>query len=80
MVAELFEIPNKHHKWHFGLADGQNHNEFMHWVNHPMKDEFHCWVYHCLYDHAHLGWEELLRIGEIWIDMSVIYQKFVSVK
>ena len=39
-----------------------------------MQDEFHCWLYHCLYDHTPLGWEALLRIGHIWVNLSVIYQ------
>jgi len=58
------------HRW------SSNHNEFLHQTNHPMKDQFHCWLYHCLYDHTHLNWEDILRIGTIWIDIKVDYQYF----
>lgn len=58
------------------IADGQNHNEFQNW-NHPMKDEHHCWLYHSLYDHAHLSWNDILRIGSIWIDIKTCHQKII---
>jgi lysyl-tRNA synthetase class I len=58
------------HRW------SANHNEFIHHKNHPMKDDFHCWLYHCLYDHTDLKWEDILRIGTIWIDIKVDYQYF----
>lgn len=50
-----------------------NHNEFCNW-NHPMKDEYHCWWYHCLYDHNNLSWEDMKKIGNIWSDIKVQYQ------
>ena len=74
ILAELSE----HFKSEYpcrGIADGNNHNETQFW-DHPMKDEHHCWLYHCLYDHTHLGWIDLLRIGTIWVDIHVYYQKF----
>jgi hypothetical protein len=39
-----------------------------------MRGEHHCWWFHHLYDHTHLGWEDLLRIGHIWGDVKVCYQ------
>jgi len=39
-----------------------------------MQGECHCWLYHCLYDHTPLVWEDLLRMGHIWVNLSVIYQ------
>jgi hypothetical protein len=39
-----------------------------------MQGEFHCWLYHCLYYHTGLRWDDLLRIGHIWINMQVRYQ------
>ena len=58
----------------WGLDDGDNHNIAQYIDGHPMQGEFHCWLYHCLYDHTPLGWEDLLRIGHIWVNMPVIYQ------
>ena len=61
---------------HWGLADGNNHNEFEHWEDHPMQGEFHCWLFHCLYDHTHIGWANILRIGEVWIDIDFRLQRW----
>jgi len=55
--------------------DDTNHNEFhIRYDPHNMKDEHHCWLYHCLYDHTELTWEDILRIGSFWIDIKVRYQ------
>lgn len=64
------------------IGDGANWNDRMNKIygHHPMKDEHHCWMYHCLYDHTDLGWANILRIGEIWLDINVIYQHWVDVK
>jgi len=63
----------------YGIADGNNHNEYEGWEDHPMRDEHHCWLYHCLYDHAHLSWINMLRIGSVKISMDVQYQKILTV-
>ena len=55
-----------------------NHNTFQHW-EHPMSNEYHCWLYHCLYDHTDLGWSNILRIGEIWLDVDIEFQTFITV-
>ncbi len=54
----------------FGFgAINRNHAEF------PKEgDELHCWLYHCLYDHAHLDWRDLLRVARIDVDMMVTHQ------
>jgi hypothetical protein len=52
----------------------ENHNEFLGWENHPMKDENHSWWYHCLYDHTDLGFKDMAKIGIIWSDIEVSYQ------
>ncbi len=65
----------------FGIGDGMNHNDVppdsslapAFWAEH------HCWLYHCLYDHSGLRWNDLLRIGHIWVDMQVIHQYEVAV-
>jgi len=60
------------------LGGNVNHNEFQHWPDHPMKDEFHCWLYHCLYDHTELGWIDILRIGSIWVEIKCDLQNFIE--
>jgi hypothetical protein len=57
-----------------GLDDGINHNAFQQRDGHPMQGEYHCWLYHCLYDHTDLWFDDMLRIGHIWVNMPVIYQ------
>ena len=64
----------RHPEDHWGLDDGVNYNIAHAIDGHPMQDEFHCWLYHCLYDHTPLTPEGLLRIGHIWVNISVIYQ------
>ena len=58
------------------LGDGRNWNEFRHQQDHPMHGEFHCWLFHCLYDHTHIGWANILRIGEVWIDIDFRLQRW----
>jgi len=60
------------------ISDGVNHSEFQHWDNHIMQKEHHCWFYHCLYDHTDLGWVDILRIGSIWVDVAIEYQRIVD--
>jgi len=57
-----------------GIDDGINHNVFQGIDGHPMQGEFHCWLYHCLYDHTDLWFNDLLRIGHIWVELQVRYQ------
>ncbi len=59
---------------YFGIDDGINHNAFQQRDGHPMQGEFHCWLYHCLYDHTDLWFDDMLRIGHIWVNMPVTYQ------
>ena len=57
-----------------GIGSGDNYNEFQFMEGHLRQAEHHCWLYHDLYDHAGLQWEDLLRIGDIRVDLKVIYQ------
>jgi hypothetical protein len=43
-------------------------------MDNPEKLEHHCWFYHQLYDHAEISWDDMLRIGDIWVDINVILQ------
>jgi hypothetical protein len=63
----------------FGIDDGINHNAFQQMDGHPMQGEVHCWLYHCLYDHTDLWFDEMLRIGRIWVDIQVWYQHICEV-
>jgi hypothetical protein len=36
--------------------------------------QVNCRLYHCLYDHTPLEWDDLLRIGHIWVNIQVWYQ------
>ena len=63
-------IDEKKNPWRWSA----NHNEFRGQTDHLMKGENHCWLYHSLYDHTHLSFEDLLRIGTIWSDIEVCYQ------
>ena len=78
ILVQLRECSKYDDDWYFGIADGNNHSEFKR-SGHPMNEEDHCWLYHSLYDHTHLGWLDLLRIGCIWIDVNVEYQKAFEV-
>ena len=85
ILAILWEAPAKptpenfNHLKNWRIGDGGNHNEALFWFNDPLKNESHCWLYHCLYDHCDIGWINILRIGKIWIDISVEYQMFQSI-
>ena len=68
---------NRYKIW--GLADGNNHNEFEHRENHPMKDEQHCWLFHCLYDHEHMSCEEIASIQNFWVDIKPRYQYCIDI-
>jgi len=43
-------------------------------MDHPDQDEHHCWFYHQLYDHTKIEWEDILRIGDIWVDIQLVLQ------
>lgn len=52
----------------------------------PMKGILptaHCCLFHSLYDHIspkNLHWSDLLRIGSVWVDIKVSYQKKYGLK
>lgn len=52
----------------FYVGDGINHNVRSQ-ENNPMRGEFHCWLYHCLYDHTHLNWEQVATIKRFWVEI-----------
>jgi len=52
----------------------ENWNDMQGIAGHPLQHEDHCWLYHDLYDHHGLDFQDLLRIGWIWVDIKIIYQ------
>ncbi len=78
ILVQLWE-DCKHKDWKWGIGDNNNHNDFQHWARHPMRKEQHCWLYHSLYDHTDLGWVNILRIGSVWVDINVEYQKIFDI-
>lgn len=53
-------------------------NEERNWNDHPHLThgdggirECHCRLFHQLYDHTGLLWEDVLRIGKIWVQFRV---------
>lgn len=65
-------LANNRLRW--GLGDNENHNTFEHRENHPMKDDRHCWLFHCLYDHEGMSWEDIANIKCFFIDIHTRYQ------
>jgi hypothetical protein len=65
---------------HARLADGVDHFETLRQDLAPFRGQHHCWLYHELYDHDYgpgrpqLGFRDLLRIGQIWVDLKVAVQ------
>jgi hypothetical protein len=43
-------------------------------MDNPDRREHHCWFYHQLYDHAKISWDDVLRIGDIWVDINLTLQ------
>lgn len=43
-------------------------------MDNPDQDEQHCWFYHQLYDHAKISWDNMLRIGDIWVSIEITLQ------
>lgn len=35
------------------------------------EGEHHCYLYHALAEHCNLDWRDLLRIGELWVDIKI---------
>ena len=55
--------------------ESNNWNEWhIHDIDKPDKEEHHCHLYHQLSEHSGLRWEDLLRIGSIWVDINLRLQ------
>jgi len=56
-----------------------NHNEFNHLKDHPLKGHWHCWLFNQVYKDSILSWEDIIDVDEIWINVNLKYQQFSSV-
>jgi hypothetical protein len=60
---------------HSLLASEENWNDFgLPDIDNPDQNEHHHWFYHQLYDHTKIKWEDMLRIGDIWVDIKITLQ------
>lgn len=77
----LFHFTKKEHfdEELFSWLMHENHNEYQHWDNHPLKNQFHCAIFHDLYDHTYLAWQDIMDIEELWIEVIVRIQNFSDV-
>jgi len=53
------------------INDSEDHTEAGHTKNFTSP---HCYTFHDLYDHSCISFEEIQRIGRIWVDINVIHQ------
>ncbi len=59
-----YDEPNR--VWGFGITDiNYRHLKETH------KGEHHCYLFHALAEHCDLDWRDLLRIGELWVDVKI---------
>ncbi len=60
---------------HSLLASSENWNDMsLPDLDNPDQNEHHDWFYHQLYDHTKITWEDMLRIGDIWVDINITLQ------
>ena len=59
------------------LGSSHNWND-MRQKDDPIAKENHCWLFHCLYDHTPMPMKDMIRIGKVWADIIVRYQKEVN--
>ena len=60
---------------HSLLASSENWNDLsLPDLDNPEQREHHGWFYHQLYDHTKITWEDMLRIGDIWVDINITLQ------
>jgi|GEM_PF-643836 len=60
------------------FADGENYND----TQFTEDRMYHCWLFHSLYGHTkpRLTFRDMLRIGDIWVDIVVWYQDFIRLE
>ena len=73
IIAELDEICINL-EWET-FANGENYND----TQFTEDRMYHCWLFHSLYGHTkpRLTFRDMLRIGDIWVDIVGWYQDFI---
>jgi len=73
IIAELDEICINL-EWET-FANGENYND----TQFTEDRMYHCWLFHSLYDNTkpRLTFRDMLRIGDIWVDIVGWYQDFI---
>lgn len=51
----------------------RNWNEFK---DDRIKDDFHCGMFYYLYSYMNMGWTDILRIENLWLNINVYHQKY----
>ncbi len=66
------------HVSHEDNSQTNNYNDMAHWPEHPLHGQKHCHFFHEILDHVYpaLSLDDVLRIGEVWIDVKVYHQCF----
>jgi len=57
------------------IGSGANVNIFSGNAVLPLHNDNHCWLFRCLYEEPGLSWEEIMKIGTVWIDVDVSHKK-----
>lgn len=68
IVFDYDEPQRAYRNWGFGMTSTNHCESFLREMN---DGEHHCYLYHQLYDHCDLDWRDLLRIGELWVDVKI---------
>jgi len=78
-ILEVLREGIKYNSFKTHLGASNNHNIFEDREGHPMYGEFHCWLYHSLYFGSMMSWIDILRVGDIWVDMDCTLQHFIHI-
>ena len=67
-------------RMNYDFVNDKEDDEISNWNNtlgsasEHFKDDLIHYAFHCLYDHAHLAWEDILQIKYLWTEVKVDYQ------
>ena len=43
-----------------------------------LENHFIHYAFHCMYDHAYMAWEDILKVNCIWSEVNVDYQRIID--
>lgn len=61
-----FDYDEPDRVWGFGITN----INYCH-LKETHEGEHHCYLFHALAEHCDLDWRDLLRIGELWVDVKI---------